>query len=82
MNVVKYKLSKKQKLINSNPNGIYYFDLVNLLQKPKTGKIKEKIRRTNMGLTGKKAPDFTASAVINGNQIVDDFKLSNLSILI
>lgn len=30
-----------------------------------------------MGLVGKKAPDFTASAVINGNQIVDDFKLSN-----
>ena len=30
-----------------------------------------------MGLTGKKAPDFTASAVINGNTIVDDFKLSN-----
>ena len=30
-----------------------------------------------MGLTGKKAPDFKASAVINGNTIVDDFKLSN-----
>jgi peroxiredoxin (alkyl hydroperoxide reductase subunit C) len=30
-----------------------------------------------MGLVGKKAPDFTASAVINGNQIVDDFKLSS-----
>ena len=30
-----------------------------------------------MGLVGKKAPDFTASAVINGNQIIDDFKLSN-----
>ena len=30
-----------------------------------------------MGLTGKKAPNFTTSAVINGNQIVDDFSLSN-----
>jgi peroxiredoxin (alkyl hydroperoxide reductase subunit C) len=30
-----------------------------------------------MGLVGKKAPDFTASAVINGNQIVDYFKLSS-----
>ena len=30
-----------------------------------------------MGLTGKKAPDFKASAVINGNMIVDEFKLSN-----
>ena len=30
-----------------------------------------------MGLVGKKAPDFTASAVINGNQIIDDFKLSS-----
>ena len=31
-----------------------------------------------MGLVGKKAPDFNASAVINGNTIVDDYKLSNL----
>jgi peroxiredoxin (alkyl hydroperoxide reductase subunit C) len=30
-----------------------------------------------MGIIGKKAPDFTASAVINGNQIVDDFTLSS-----
>ena len=31
-----------------------------------------------MGLVGKKAPDFKASAVLNGNQIVDDFELSSL----
>jgi len=28
-------------------------------------------------LVGKKAPDFTASAVINGEEIVEDFKLSD-----
>ena len=30
-------------------------------------------------LVGKKAPDFTASAVINGEEIIDDFKLSDYS---
>ncbi|MEK9726696.1 MAG: peroxiredoxin [Candidatus Margulisiibacteriota bacterium] len=30
-----------------------------------------------MGLVGKKAPDFKASAVIKGNQIVDDLTLSS-----
>mgnify|MGYP000208978897 CR=1 FL=1 len=28
-------------------------------------------------LVGKKAPDFTASAVINGEEIVENFKLSD-----
>jgi len=28
-------------------------------------------------LVGKKAPDFTAAAVINGAEIVEDFKLSD-----
>src|SRR5210317_726370 len=28
-------------------------------------------------LVGKKAPDFTAAAVINGEEIVEDFKLSD-----
>jgi peroxiredoxin 2/4 len=31
-----------------------------------------------MALVGKQAPDFTASAVINGKQIVDDFTLSSI----
>ena len=32
-----------------------------------------------MSLVGKKAPNFKASAVINGSTIVDDFELESLS---
>jgi peroxiredoxin (alkyl hydroperoxide reductase subunit C) len=31
-----------------------------------------------MSLVGKKAPLFTAPAVINGNEIVEDFSIENL----
>ena len=31
-----------------------------------------------MSLVGKKAPLFTAPAVVNGNEIVEDFPLENL----
>ena len=30
-----------------------------------------------MGLVGKKAPDFNAGAVLNGDSIVDNYSLSN-----
>ena len=37
--------------------------------------IKQKLNNNMKALIGKKAPEFHASAVINGNQIVEDFSL-------
>jgi peroxiredoxin 2/4 len=57
---------QKNHLKNGRNKGMDYFVMI---------VIKQKLNNNMKALIGKKAPEFHASAVINGNQIVEDFSL-------